>query len=132
MYTVETRIIGLKRLGLFLKKLSPEVEEEVDRNVISLCKPIEEQAKREAPVKTGALRASITTEHLAYLTGMVRDGVPYGIYQEVGFWHKWRTRGQVQWVQHPFLVPALHIRIPEVVQNLKNLVDAKLKLLKRK
>jgi len=58
------------------------------------------QAANSAPVDTGALRNSITSE--SGMTGemqyTVKDGVTYGIFQELGT-HKMAA--------HPFLVPAL-------------------------
>lgn len=128
MYTVKTKIIGLKKAKFFVTSIPKETEEEVDKNVIPLCKPVEEEAKRLAPIKTGRLRSSITTEQPARLTGMVRDGVHYGIWQEIGFWH-WRNPNLH--IQNPFLIPALDIKFPEIIKNLAILVSEKIKRLKR-
>ena len=62
-------------------------------------------AMKNAPYKTGALRASIGAESdfVSRLVFRITDGVGYGIFQELGFIH-WITG---QFIQHPFMVPAL-------------------------
>lgn len=55
-------------------------------------------AAAQAPVDTGALRASIHTERKGSLLYWVADGVEYGVYQELG---TYKMRAQ------PFMVPAV-------------------------
>jgi hypothetical protein len=56
-------------------------------------------AQANAPVDTGALRASIGEEHPGQNNWIVSDGVPYGVHVEF----PGVTRN---WAGHPFMVPA--------------------------
>jgi HK97 gp10 family phage protein len=59
---------------------------------------IEAKAKQNAPVDTGALRNSISSQEIDRYTWHVGDGVEYGFFVELG-----TSRMSAQ----PFLIPAL-------------------------
>ncbi len=61
------------------EKTIKELNDAVRKSIIS----VEGQAKRNAPVDTGRLRASINREE-RYLEGEVYTGVRYAIFQEYG------------------------------------------------
>jgi HK97 gp10 family phage protein len=59
---------------------------------------VEAFAKIKAPVDTGALMNSLNSEKIRDLSWNVQDGVPYGIYQELGTY---------KMAAQPFLIPAV-------------------------
>lgn len=61
------------------------------------------RAKVKAPYDTGNLKNSLHTEQKGELLWWVRDGVEYGVYQELGF-HHWKSGA---FIQNPFMVPAV-------------------------
>lgn len=79
--------------------------------LLELMLSIEGHAKRLAPVDTGRLRASITTEPKRPADRiMVRDGVKYGIHQEFG---------TVNMAASPFLRPAKTIAVKKDLPRIK-------------
>lgn len=127
MYSVSVDIIGEEETRKWLLSLSPEVEDEIQRNLMKLAQPVVQEAKKLAPVKTGRLKASIAARLAGWLQVMVKDGVPYGIYQEIGFYH-WISG---KWIQNPFLFPAIQIKTPEIIKNLRFIVNNYLKRKKK-
>lgn len=128
MYSVAVEVMGVERTEKWLESLDPEVQELIDSQIVRLCQPIAEEARVLAPVDTGALRDSIRVKHSGWMNAHVRDAVYYGVYQEIGFYH-WITG---KWIQHPFLYPALQIKTPEVLKNLREMVFTKIKRMKRR
>ena len=70
----------------------------IDRALAGLAAQVSGRAKDSAPVDTGALKNSIDFEKVDEGTYWVKDGVEYGIYQELG---------TSKMAAHPFLVPAM-------------------------
>jgi len=128
MHSIAVSVIENKRHTRMLEQLDPEVQELIDNQIVRLCNPIKEEAQRLAPVDTGALRDSIRVKHSGWMQAHVRDAVPYGVYQEMGFYH-WITG---EHIANPFLVPALQIKTPEVLGNLKTMVFTKIERMERK
>ncbi len=81
-----------------LDSLARRLDTDVNGVIRTLAFRVVAHAKRSAPVDTGALRNSISTEPVARMTYRVQDGVEYGIYQEFG-----TSRMAAQ----PFMSPAL-------------------------
>jgi HK97 gp10 family phage protein len=73
-----------------------------------------------APVDTGALRNSIVSESgmIDDLNGIVKDGVEYGVYQELG---------TSRMAAHPFMVPALEKNVRKMIDGIKDAVREMLK-----
>ena len=118
MYSVSIKTYGIDNTKSWLSKLDPKIQLEIQKNLMQLAQPIVQEAKRLAPVKTGALRQSIKARLSGWLNVQVQDGVNYGVYQELGFYHPISGR----WIQNPFLFPAMQIKFPEVLKNTKKLV----------
>jgi len=127
MYSIAVDVIEDKRKTRMVEELDPEVQKLIDDQIVRLCEPIAEEARKLAPVDTGALRDSIKIKHSGWMQAHVRDGVYYGVYQEMGFYH-WITGRHIA---NPFLFPALMIKTPEVLANLKNMVFTKIERMKR-
>jgi hypothetical protein len=77
--------------------------ERANRIVRSGAFAVQGHAVTDAPIDTGALRASIMANEQSNLVWWVSDGVEYGIYQELGFNHV----GSGAFIQHPFMIPAV-------------------------
>lgn len=94
--TIVTRI-DLKGL----EKITKEMEPRAQAILSDAAFEVETNAKKNAPVKTGALRNSIhvneTRKDNKY-SRVISDGVEYGIYQELG---------TIKMAAHPFLIPAV-------------------------
>lgn len=82
-----------------LDKLTEQTRPRAEALLKQAAFEVEAEAKKRAPVDTGALRNSLTTEGVgSQLYWQVHDGVEYGIFQELG-----TSRMAAQ----PFLVPAV-------------------------
>jgi HK97 gp10 family phage protein len=83
-----------------LDKITAELRPKASRIVQTFGFAISGEAATNAPVDTGALRNSITSEsHMeGDLTFIAQDGVEYGIYQEFG---------TSRMAAHPFMIPAI-------------------------
>lgn len=134
MFEVSIEVKGADKVLPFIRKLFKTTEEAIDSNVEYLIKPIVDTAKQLCPVSKppqkptfyhGALRDSIKGEKVAPMTGKVHDGVFYGVYQELGFWHP-----SGKWVYNPFLFPAVQIAYPETTDQLNKLVYSVTKSIK--
>ncbi len=90
--SVTVDVSGITRIAGQLDKRAADV-------IAKAALDVESDAKENAPVDTGALKASIFTEILSGgATARVGPTVSYGIFQELGT-HKMRA--------HPYLIPAL-------------------------
>ena len=83
-----------------LDRITAQMRPKAARIVNTYGLNIASEAAQNAPVDTGALRNSITSESQMTdeLTFTIQDGVEYGIFQELG-----NSRMAAQ----PFLIPAL-------------------------
>ena len=82
-----------------LVKLPGRVRRTLERVIAEEAAETAADARERAPRDTGALQESIHAEQTDVLTWEVRDGVPYGIFQEFGArFH----------AAQPFMTPALH------------------------
>lgn len=83
---ISIRIVGLDDLiaKLGQKRALPPLERFLDRAAFA----VEANAKRLAPVDTGHLRRSITTNK-GYLSRKIGPGAPYGFYVEKGTSAHW-------------------------------------------
>lgn len=86
--------LDTQKLNQILSDLPGDVNKTVRRAAFSVLG----NAKRRASVDTGALVNSLAAEEQSQFAWIVRDGVEYGIYQELGT-HKMAA--------HPFMVPAI-------------------------
>jgi len=93
-YTVKGIHIDTRELDRIRAELKPRAQ----AILADTAHAVEERAKREAPVDTGALRSSINSEQTGDYSWRVKDGVEYGIYQELG---------TSRMAAHPFLTPAV-------------------------
>lgn len=74
---------------------------------------VQGKAAMNAPYDTGALSASITAEEETPTSWRVRDGVLYGLYNEVG---------TSRMAAHPFMVPAVEGERSSFEQRLARVV----------
>jgi len=81
-----------------LDEIARGLDMNTDQVLMALAFQVEGEAKKRAPVDTGALRNSIMTNKKGKGWYWVQDGVEYGIYQEFG------TR---KMAAQPFMVPAV-------------------------
>jgi HK97 gp10 family phage protein len=82
-----------------LDRMIAEHQREAGEVVRSGAFLVEGQAKKRAPVDTGALKTGIAAEELkGPLSYWVHDSVEYGIYQELGTY---------KMAAQPFMVPAV-------------------------
>ena len=137
MFTVNVQVIGVEKISSYIDKAGKNIDEAIDANVEKLIKPVEEEAKLLCPVSKppfkptfyhGALRDSIHSKRVGKGVGMISDGVFYGVYQELGYYH-WKGG---QWIQNPFLFPALQIAFPQVTEQVKILVNSVTEKIKAK
>ena len=70
------------------KKAVDVLDRELRRGAISITS----DARRYAPYKWGALKASINFRKIGVLSYRVEDGVHYGIHQEFGVKHSWTIK----------------------------------------
>ena len=71
-----------------------------------------EKASNDAPVDTGALSESIKYEMVDEYTARIHDGVPYGIFQELG---------TSKMAAQPFFIPAIMSYIDSFIGAIKGL-----------
>jgi HK97 gp10 family phage protein len=92
-----------------IEKYSKEVQDKVAKQIAISTLTIESSAKRNAPVDTGRLRASINSE-ISRVRGGVGVGVKYASFIEFGT-YKMAAR--------PFLFPAWNMERPKFIASLK-------------
>jgi HK97 gp10 family phage protein len=80
-----------------LQRLSQESGRTFDQILGRAAFDVEAEAKKRAPVETGALRASLMALRVKLNHWIVQDGVEYGVFQELG---------TSRMAARPFLVPA--------------------------
>ena len=95
-----TQVGSVKIDTRVLDKITAEIHPKASRTVAKYGLIITGEAAKNAPLDTGALRSSITSESM--MTGdmsfTVQDGVNYGIFQELG---------TSKMAAQPFLLPAV-------------------------
>lgn len=88
-------------------ELVQRIQSRIPAALMAGGKAVEGYAKDLAPVDTGNLRNSITTEPSGDKEVKVRTGVEYAIYQELGTY---------KMAAHPFLRPGIENNIATVVE----------------
>lgn len=91
--------IDKRELEAFQKRIGGDA----DKAIRTLAFRVVGEAKTRTPVDTGALRNSITVEDKSRGRYWVKDGMEYGIYQELGFTHP----GSGRFIQNAFMIPAV-------------------------
>lgn len=107
--TVYFKGLDVIKKGLKERATMDDVKKAVALNTVEM----QEQAKRNAPVRTGDLRGSITSEITdGGMTGKVAPGVDYQAYVELGtrFMHA-----------QPYMKPAHNTQAPKFINDLKKL-----------
>ena len=94
------RVGGITLDTSVLDRITEQMKPKAAQIVNTYGLAIASEAAQNAPVDTGALRNSITSESgmTDELTYTVQDGVEYGIFQELG---------TSKMAAHPFMIPAL-------------------------
>ena len=109
--------MGIRTVMLVLSNDIPRIvagmEAAAIEEVRKTCFDIEAGAKSMAPVDTGNLKNSITTE-VDGLTGTVATGVDYAIYQEYG---------TSKMPAHPYMTPAAEQAYPAFVAGITRIVN---------
>jgi len=95
-----TQVGSVKIDTRVLDKITAEIQPKASRVVNKYGLAITGEAAKNAPLDTGALRSSITSESMMTgdLSFTVQDGVNYGIFQELG---------TSKMAAQPFLLPAV-------------------------
>ena len=96
------QITGLGSLMRKLDSMGGDVLDALDNAVRQTTEVARGDARQNAPVDTGALKGSISTEYergAENATGTVYTNIEYGLYQEMG---------TVNMPAHPFMMPALN------------------------
>ena len=96
------QITGLDSLMRKLDSMGGNVLDALDKAVRETALVAQGDARQNAPVDTGALKGSISTEfdrNAESSTGTVYTNIEYGLYQEMG---------TVNMPAHPFMMPALN------------------------
>jgi HK97 gp10 family phage protein len=96
----------------YTEKREKEIIDRLEKNMEIACLLVERDAKKNAPVDTGRLRASIThyVEKEKEIVGIVGTNVEYAKYQEFG---------TSKMPPHPFLFPALESNRNKITELLK-------------
>lgn len=79
-----TSIDGLTTLTVRLRAAPARLGPAIDESVVCTAQAVQASAQAAAPVRTGYLRSSITTEHPAPGTAIVGPRAHYGGYVELG------------------------------------------------
>jgi HK97 gp10 family phage protein len=95
MATFGVQVEGLKELRSRFKQAPKTIENQVKKIIDESVIDMQNRAKRHVPVKTGALRASITHRPFNYQTGALlmagnNSTVRYAPYVEFGTGHKFQ------------------------------------------
>ena len=95
-----TQVGSVKIDTRVLDKITAEIQPKASKVVNRYGLAITGEAAKNAPLDTGALRSSITSESMmtSDLSFTVQDGVSYGIFQELG---------TSKMAAQPFLLPAV-------------------------
>ena len=96
------QITGLDSLMRKLDSMGGNVLDALDKAVRETALVAQGDARQNAPVDTGALKGSISTEfdrNAESSTGTVYTNIEYGLYQEMG---------TVNMPAHPYMMPALN------------------------
>jgi HK97 gp10 family phage protein len=95
-----TSVGGVKLDTAVLDKITAELKPKAREIIETYGTLMAGDAAKGAPVETGALRSSITSEsHMeSDLTYVVQDGVEYGVFQELG---------TSKMAAQPFMVPSI-------------------------
>jgi HK97 gp10 family phage protein len=97
-----------------LSDLADQLPKNAQARTAQVTQEIADQARQHAPVKTGALRDSITVETDSESgKSSVRVGVPYAGFQEYG---------TSKMAAHPFLTPAVEAIKPKLASFYKDLI----------
>jgi HK97 gp10 family phage protein len=97
-----------------LPALTGELRQRAAKIVRATALDVANDAKQRAPVDTGTLRRSITTEFAGPLSARVGPSVDYGIHVEYG------TR---RMAARPYLTPAAEAARPRFVEAMTKLLD---------
>ena len=81
---VVTITVDAKRAAQKIQKIAKETPQELKQAVAQLALYMEGEAKKNAPVDTVTLRASIDARKVTSTEWIVEDGVDYGVYMEYG------------------------------------------------
>ena len=102
--TTETKI-----LDKIVSQINPRAEQAVKDTAFM----VQAKSAIAAPYETGALSASMTAEQEGTFQWIVRDGVTYGIFNELGTY---------KMGAHPFLTPAVESERQPMVERMKKVV----------
>lgn len=119
-----SEVKGLKELIKALEKLPKELDNDLEDVVFANGQEIELNAKKNAPVDTGKLQQSIKAIKIGKLTVNIKANAtglaPYAVHVEYG------TRFQRK---QPFLFPAFFKQKKIFLEDIKDLVNTKIKKL---
>lgn len=106
------RLVGVDRVLARVRMMPHRVQAAVQSVIATYVYRIQRSAKRNAPVDTGRLRASIVAR-LMRLAGEVSTNVEYAIYQE---------KGTYKMDAQPFMGPALEEHREAFLRDLRNAI----------
>ena len=113
-------VLGVAQTVAKFAALARAAEAANDKILDEAGATIEERAKQLAPVRTGALKDSITTKRDGDDEYVGTEGIEYARFQEFGFIHV----GSGQFIINPFLRPAAEGAAPEILNTSSILLGA--------
>ncbi len=118
MITISIGVNGQKETVANLGRMSEKVKKAIKEEIGASALRIQASAKRRCPVRTGALRNSITVDLYGEMSAEIAPHMPYAIFVEFGT-RKMRAR--------PYMTPAAEEERPRLAKELELIVDTGLK-----
>jgi len=117
MITISIGVNGQKETVANLGRMSEKVKKAVKEEIGASALRIQASAKRRCPVRTGALRNSITVDLYGEMSAEIAPHMPYAGFVEFGT-RKMRAR--------PYMTPAAEEERPRLAKGLEIIIKGEL------
>jgi len=111
--TISVGVNGQQEVAIKLGRISEKVKQAIKQEIGASALRIQASAKRRCPVRTGALRNSITVDLYGEMSAEIAPHMPYAIFVEFGT-RKMRAR--------PYMTPAAEEERPRLAKELEIIV----------
>lgn len=108
----EFEVTGISTVVGNVERIKKDLYAQIQESMADYMIRVLSKAQELCPVDTGKLIESLHVGQESEFTWYLADGVPYGIYQEVGFFHK----GAGRFIQNPFAMPAFYSTAPPIIK----------------